>query len=199
MSDAAVTATPAPHPVGLIVTDDLQRSRLTVFFRLLLAIPQLVWLALWGIATVILVIVGWFAAVVTGRLPDGIHAFLAAYLRYATHVNAYVLLLAEPWPPFVGNVPYPIDLRVDPAETQSRLTVGFRIVLAIPALILSNVFRQVNDLVAFLAWFFCLATGHMHEGMRNLSAWLFRYELQTYAYVMLLTGRYPSLAGAPTA
>jgi len=26
------------HPIGLIVTDDLQRNRLTVFFRLLLAI-----------------------------------------------------------------------------------------------------------------------------------------------------------------
>jgi hypothetical protein len=34
--------------------------------------------------------------------------------------------------------------------------------------------------------------------MRNISAWLLRYEVQTYAYLMLLTGRYPSLAGAPT-
>src|SRR5262245_5128915 len=123
MSDAVVTATPPPHPVGLIVTDDLQRSRLTVFFRLLLAVPQLIRLAVWGIAVAIVVIVGWFAAVFTGRLPDGIHAFLAAYLRYAAHVNGYLLLLSDPWPAFVGNVPYPIDLRVDPAVTQSRLTV----------------------------------------------------------------------------
>jgi hypothetical protein len=28
------------HPIGLIVTDDLKRNRLTVFFRALLAIPQ---------------------------------------------------------------------------------------------------------------------------------------------------------------
>jgi hypothetical protein len=39
----------------------------------------------------------------------------------------------------------------------------------------------------------------MHEGMRNISAWLLRYETQTWGYVLLLTGRYPSLAGAPTA
>jgi hypothetical protein len=38
-------------PVKLIVTDDLQRSRLTVFFRLLLALPHLVWLFLWGVVT----------------------------------------------------------------------------------------------------------------------------------------------------
>ena len=28
------------HPVRLVVTDDCRRSRLTVFFRLLLAIPH---------------------------------------------------------------------------------------------------------------------------------------------------------------
>src|SRR5690606_24946810 len=38
------------HPVRATVADDLRRNRLTVFFRLLLALPHLVWLALWGIA-----------------------------------------------------------------------------------------------------------------------------------------------------
>jgi hypothetical protein len=76
--------------------------------------------------------------------------------------------------------------------------VLFRLFLAIPALILVYVFRAVNQIVAFLAWFYCLALGRMNEGMRNISAWLLRYEVQTYAYLMLLTGRYPSLVGAPT-
>jgi hypothetical protein len=61
------------------------------------------------------------------------------------------------------------------------------------------VFYSVNQIVAFLAWFYCLFTGRMHEGMRNLSAWLLRYEAQTNGYVLLLTSRYPSLSGAPTA
>ncbi len=90
-------------------------------------------------------------------------------------------------------------MRVDPPQQQSRLTVFFRVFLAIPALILVYVFRAVNQIVALLAWFYCLALGRMNEGMRNISAWLLRYEVQTYAYLMLLTGRYPSLAGAPTA
>jgi hypothetical protein len=38
----------------------------------------------------------------------------------------------------------------------------------------------------------------MSLGMRDLSTWLLRYEVQTYAYLLLLTGRYPSLAGAPS-
>ena len=31
------------HPVRLVLADDLRRSRLTVCFRLLLALPHFVW------------------------------------------------------------------------------------------------------------------------------------------------------------
>ena len=111
-----------------------------------------------------------------------------------------MLLLADPWPPFDGRAgSYPVDLRVDAAGPQSRLTVFFRLILAIPALLLSYVFRIVNQLIAFLGWFYCLAMGRMHPGMRDLSAWMLRYEVQTYGYVGLLTGRYPSFAGGPSA
>jgi Domain of unknown function (DUF4389) len=199
MSETTTYSGAERHPIGLIVADDLQRNRLTVFFRLLLAIPHIVVVALWGLGAFLAVIVAWFAGVFTGRVPDGLHNFLAAFLRYSTRVSAYVFLLADPWPPFSGQQGgYAIDVRTDPPQEQSRLTIGFRVILAIPALILSQVFRYVNQIVAFLGWFYALATGRMNEGMRNSSAWLLRYEVQTYAYVMLLTQRYPSLAGAPT-
>ena len=187
------------HPIGLVVDDDLQRRRLTVFFRPLLAIPQLIWLALWGIVAYLAVLVAWFAALFTGRVPQGLHDVIARYLRAMTHVYAYALLLAEPWPPFGGAPGYPIDARIDGPESQSRLTMFFRLLLAIPALLLTSVFRTVNQIVAVLGWFYALATRRMHEGMRDMSAWMLRYEVQTYGYLMLLTGRYPSLSGAPTA
>ena len=56
------------HPVALVVDDDLKRNRLTVFFRLLLAIPHLLWLALWGIAAVFAWIGAWFVALFTKRV-----------------------------------------------------------------------------------------------------------------------------------
>jgi hypothetical protein len=196
---ATVAAAPDHHPIGLIVEDDLKRNRLTVFFRLFLAIPQAIVVGVWSIAAAAVVIVAWLAALFTGRVPDGLHAFLARFLRAATHLSAYIFLLADPWPPFLGERDYPVDLRVDPPQEQSRVTVFFRIFLAIPALVLVYVFRLVNQIVAFLGWFYCLFTGRMHQGMRDISLWMLRYELQAYAYLLLLTGRYPSLAGAPTA
>jgi hypothetical protein len=187
------------HPIGLIVTDDLKRNRLTVFFRLLLAIPHFIAVALWGIVAYLAVIVAWLITIFTGRVPDGLHNFVAGFLRYSMRVTAYALLLADPWPPFGSGGSYPIDLRIDPPEQQSRLTVFFRMLLAIPAFLLAYVFGAVNRLVAFFGWFYALFTGRMHQGMRDISAWMLRYEAQTYGYAMLLTGKYPSLSGAPTA
>jgi Domain of unknown function (DUF4389) len=201
MSEVASVDSPAAgaaHPIQLIVTDDLRRSRLTVFFRLLLVIPHLIWLALWGIAAEILLLVAWIIGIFMGYIPDGIHNFLAGYVRYATRVTAYILLLANPFPPFSASHPYAVDAQIALAAPQSRLGIFFRLILAIPAIVLTYVFRIVNNVIAFLMWFYALITGQANEGMRNLSVWLLRYETQTYGYIFLLTSRYPSLSGAPT-
>jgi uncharacterized protein DUF4389 len=182
------------HPVQLVVEDDLQRSRLTVFFRLLLAVPHLLWLALWGVAALLASIAAWFAALFTGTVPAGLHGFMARFLRYQTHVFAYVLLTADPFPGFLGvEGSYPVDLRVAAPGRQNRWTVFFRWLLALPALLLSGVMNYLVEILVFFAWFVCLALGRMPEGMRNLLAFTLRYHTQTQAYQMLLTQRYPSL------
>lgn len=200
MSDvASYQASEAAHPVRLAVNDDLMRSRLTVFFRLILAIPHIVVVALWAILVFFAAIAGWFAALFGGRVPDGIHAFQARFLRYATHVSAYLYLVADPFPAFSADKPYPVDLEVDGPTEQNRWTIGFRIVLAIPALVIANVLSNLLHILAFVGWFYALATGRMSRGIRDLSAYCLRYTVQSYAYTLLLTGRYPSLSGGPIA
>src|SRR4029450_11253759 len=46
---AKAGTTTAQHPIRLINHDDLHRNRLTVFFRLILAIPLFLWAILWGV------------------------------------------------------------------------------------------------------------------------------------------------------
>ena len=189
----ASAAHSAQHPIRLVVNDDLQRTRLTVFFRIILAIPHLIWATLWAVVAILAWIANWFATLVKGRSPEGLHNFLATFLRYATHVRAYVLLVADPYPGFTGRQgSYPVDLEIDPPVDQNRLTVFFRIFLAIPALLLVNLLSQLNQLLAVFSWFIALITGRVPEGLRNFAALAIRIETQTYAYVILLTPRYPS-------
>jgi hypothetical protein len=180
------------HPIRLVVTDDLRRNRLTVFFRLILAIPHLVWVTLWGIVAVLAAIANWFATLVNGQSPAGLHNFIATWLRYQTHVYSYVLLLADPFPGFGGQPGYPIDLEIDPPQPQNRWTVAFRLILAIPAYIVAGILGYLNRALAIFSWFVALVMGRLPEGLRNFAAFAVRYEQQTTAYALLLTGRYPS-------
>jgi uncharacterized protein DUF4389 len=147
-----------------------------------------------SIAALLFVVAGWFAALVTGRLPQGIHDFLGAWMRYSTWVWAYVFLVTDRFPPFTGRPgAYPLDVEIDPPERQSRWTVGFRLLLAIPALLLESALEGVVHAIAFLGWFVGLALGRMPLGMRNFAVFGLAYRAQSFGYTVLLTGRYPGL------
>ena len=185
----------AEHPVRAAVTDDLGRPRLTVLFRLFLAIPHLVWIVLWSLVVFVVAPLVWVIAIVLGRLPDALHRFLAAYIRYATHLVAFVYVIGRRFPGFTGRAgSYGIDVEIDPPERQHRLTILFRFLLALPAFVVASALGGVALLIAFLGWWFALATARMPEGMRNLGVSCLRYSAQTYAYSLLVTWRYPSAA-----
>jgi hypothetical protein len=180
------------HPVRLEVADELERSRLTVLFRLLLAIPHFIWILLWTIAVVVVLFVAWFVVLVLGRLPSAVHRFLAAYLRYATHLSAYLYLVGRKFPGFTGKEgTYGIDLHLRGPERQNRWKTFFRLFLGLPALLLASALDGVLLALAFFGWWYALVTGRMPEGFRNLGASCLRYTSQTYAYLFLLTDRYP--------
>jgi hypothetical protein len=180
------------HPVGLAVTDDLRRSRLTVFFRFLLALPHFVWLILWGIVAFLAVIASWFATLVRGRTPLALHRFLAAYVRYTVHVYAFVGLTANPFPGFTGAAgSYPVDPELPGPEPQKRLVTLFRLFLALPAIAVSSSLYGLSFVAAFFGWFVALALGRMPRSFREAQAYALRYGVQTSAYLSLLTDRYP--------
>ena len=194
-----------PHPVRIVVTDDLVRSRLTVFFRAILAIPHYVWAFLLGMVVALLVFVNWFILLIRARTPDGIHGFVAGYIRYLTHLEAYFLIAANPYPPFylIGSDPYPVDLEIDPPQVQNRWRTGFRIFLAVPALLVASTLfwggargggyyaGGLAFAVAFLAWWVGLFRARIPRGMRDLLVYCLGYSAQVSAYVFLLTDRYP--------
>lgn len=188
------------HPVELVVADDRRRWRLTVLLRLLLAAPHLVVLSGWQIVALLVAIVSWFAALARGTVPGGLHEFLARFLRYQVHVNAYAWLVADPFPGFRGwPGTYPIDLVVAPPAPQTRWKTALRIVLAIPAYVFAYVLTYVLEIVAVFAWIVALLIGRVPKGMRDLSAYCLRYQAQTFGYLLLVTDRYPSLGSNITA
>jgi len=184
---------PPRHPVRVVGDPyDLRRSRVTVFFRLLLAIPHIVWLVLWSIPAVVATIAQWFVTLFRGTPAAGLHRFLTRYVRYRLHVLAFVYLVGNPFPGFAGQEgSYPLDLEVAGPARQNRWKTAFRIVLIIPALFISGALGGALFAAALLTWFYALVRGSAPWGLRNLSAYALRYDAQLQAYLLLLTDRYP--------
>jgi hypothetical protein len=216
------------HPVRLVVAGDLKRSRLTVFFRLVLVIPHLIWLTLWSIAAYVMAFVNWLAVLINAESPPGIHKFLAGFVRYATHVNAYLFLAANPFPGFHGHPGYPIDVEIDDPVRQTRRSALFRLPLMLPPLLLASAVGWLGwasgasarsnesdsaqlifwapgalSVAAVGVWFAALALGRSPRGLQAVSAYGLGYSAQTLAYIFLLTARYPDshpgrMLGDPT-
>ena len=171
-----------------------KRSRLTTFFRLILAIPHFILLYLYGLAAGIVVIVAWFVLLFTARWPLGMYDFVAGFLRYATRVYGYAWLLTDDYPPFSGSAtnPYPVRLNVEaPQAEYSRLKVLFRIILMIPVVIINYAMQIVAEVGAFLAWFAIVVLGRQPKGLQDMIVLGSSYHQRSSAYFALLTEDWP--------
>jgi len=198
---APVTEQSTPAPVLVAFAGPAPQSRLTVAFRIFLAIPQLIVLWLLGVAAGVITIIGWFGALFTGRLPVFAADFLTGYLRWLSRVYAYNYLLTDVYPPFtLDDADYPVRLAVTPGRL-NRLAVLFRFFLLIPCWIVQAVVSYgALTIFMFVTWLIVLVTGQMPDAIHQGLAAVLRYQVRTLGFATMLTSAYPGgLFGDPQA
>ena len=189
----------APDEILLAFAEPAEQRRLTVLVRLILAIPHLIVLYVLSIASEVVALICWFAALFTGRLPGGLADFQVGYLRWLTRFSAYLFLLTDVYPPFeLAEADYPVQLRAQPGPL-NRLAVLFRIILVIPAAIVVAVLGYgLSFLVMFVTWLIVLISGRMPQSLHEALAATVRYHIRVTGYFLMLTARYPGgLFGDP--
>ena len=207
-----------PYPVSISVEPKLSdRNRLTTAFRLILAIPQLILIGgigfsllvstdrpdvmslgpetgLLGTIAALLAIVSWFTIVISGEHITALRQYTRFYLRWRVRGLAYLMLLEDQYPPF-GDGPYPASVTVvDPARPRDRLTVGLRIVLAIPHFIVLAFLMPAWWLITILAWILILVSGRYPQGLYDFGVGCFQWYIRVEAYMLLLVDEYPPFA-----
>lgn len=196
---AAATEQPTLAPVLVAFAGPAPQARLTVLVRIFMVIPQLIVLWPLGVAAMVMVIIGWFGALFTGRLPVFAADFLTGYLRWLTRVYAYTFLLTDVYPPFtLDDTDYPVRIAVMPGPL-NRLAVLFRFFLLIPCWIIQAVLAYgAFTIVEFVSWLIVLISGRMPTALHQGLAAALRYQIRTLAFAMMLTSAYPAgLFGDP--
>jgi hypothetical protein len=208
---------PARHPVDVSVAPaPSDRNRLTCAFRPILGIPHLILVggpiafamsfawgsddqagAGWGgggvlgAVAAVVAIIAWFAIVFTGKHPSGLWNLTAYYLRWRVRAVAYLTLLRDEYPPF-GDGDYPAALVLPPQESErDRVTVAFRILLAIPHLLVVWLLGIGWFITTIIAWFSILFTGNFPETLYRFGIGVMRWNARLEAYLLLLRDEYP--------
>jgi hypothetical protein len=197
------------YPVLVTVVRPEQRHRLTVAFRLILAIPHaiiagpVVWfyrsgsLGLLGAVAYFLAFVNWCSVVVTGRFVPGVRDFALYYLRWRVRAVAYTALLVDQYPPF-GDAPYAASLEVrEPSGSRDRLRIALRLLYALPHLVVLFFIGIAWGVVSLLAWFAILFTGAHPASLYTFGVGAMQWMLRVEAYLQLLVDDYPPFSIAP--
>ena len=196
----AVPASAGDYPAVLDVDTDESVRRWGPMFQWILAIPHFFVVGVLIAVGEVLALISWFIIIFTGKLPEGMANFQCMALRYLARTNSYATGLRHEYPPFeFATTPsdpgvYPAQVRFTPdLEGRNWLTVGLRIIWAIPAAIVAYIIA----IVAFVCWvigaFAVLFTGSWPEGLRSWVLKGLRAYLRLYAYLFLLTDEYPPL------
>jgi len=167
-------------------------SRVSVFFRVFLAIiPQIISMFI-GIAVYFAVIGAWFSALFTGKVPDGIHRFVAQWVDYQAKISAYSNLVTARHPGYSLTPRADSELTTSVANgPMSRPAVFFRVILVFPAALL-NVFGIFGmQLMVIVMWFSALFTTKAPRSLHQATAAMIRYQTRYAAYYFLLSPEQP--------
>jgi hypothetical protein len=190
------------YPAALTIDPPDRVANWRPLVQWLLAIPHLIIARALDAVSQAVAIISWFAILFTGKLPAGLANLQAMFLRYSARAWTYATFMREEYPPFSYDTTTadPGDdprVRVDvvPAlEDRNRLTTGFRLILAIPQLIVIALL-SIGMLIALLVAFFAvLFTGRWPESLYRFVVGVLRWSLRVQAYVLLLTDEYPPFA-----
>ena len=86
------------YPVDIAIAPPERQNRWVTFFRTFLALPAFLISSALGGALFIVGFLGWFAALVTGRMPTGLRNLGAMAIRYQAQTDVYWFVLSDRYP-----------------------------------------------------------------------------------------------------
>ena len=203
------------YPVSITVQPLLApRNKLTTAFRLVLAIPHLFLVGgigfsmvfrtrtdnvtslgpetgLLGFVAGVLAIVSWFTILISREHIAGIRAYTTFYLRWRVRALSYLMLLRiNIRRSATRRIPSSVTI-VDPERARDRLSVGLRIVLAIPHFIVLVFLMTAFWMTTIAAWIAIVIGGRYPQGLYEFGVGALQWLVRVEAYLLLLIDEYP--------
>ena len=176
------------------------RDRVTVLFRGILVFPMFIYLGSlmqawhWGISSVVFTVPVILTLVFRGKYPSYILTFNHAMLELSTRITAYVLFLTDDYPSIERNENVAVLFPdVEGGKKLSRWQPIFKVIFAIPLIILGIIHTVLSIILSFLAWIHILVTGKYPDPVIKWVIGCIKYWNRLIGYAgVLVTDEYPT-------
>jgi hypothetical protein len=183
-----------PLPIDASFPDREPQRRWTVLIRWILCLPLAVVVYAISVVLEVVGLIGWVAALATGRVPAFVRQLVTIYLRLSLRLYVYNFLLTDQFPAFSleGAPEDRPQIVVPPATRLQRGAVFLRLILVLPAAVLAGLLFVGLQLMSVLMWLVVLITGQLPRPFHQAFAGGIRYQLRIYGYFLLAVPTYPS-------
>lgn len=183
-----------------------ERNRLTAFFRIILTVPALLFLASFtpstafsedniGIFAGLLALPAALAIVVRQVYPSYVLAFNDALLSLQTRVDAYLLLLTDEYPSIEENDVVSVTFPEVDAQALNRWLPLIKWLLALPLYLVGIAYIIYAAFLTLFAWFSVLFTGNYPEFCAEGVVGTIAYWNRVAGYALLMvTDEYPTFS-----
>jgi hypothetical protein len=199
---------PGAYPVRYDVAYSETLSRSSTFFRIILAIPVLLFVAILDSGDLFsangtddaatfsigalgsLILCHWIVILLRKRPVGWLWDAIVNIQRFSLRATSYLALLVDKYPAFEGD--WLVTYEVDRPESLTRWKVlVWKVITAIPHFIILIGLFLAGIVVTIIAWFAILFTGAYPRGLFNFVVGSIRWSARVYAYVASLTDEYP--------
>jgi hypothetical protein len=186
---------PPSAPYAIVTEFDRQEeyARFLPLVKWLLLIPHWFVLAFIWIGAVFALIYAWFAVLITGKFPKGVHGFLTGTWRWTMRATAYGMLMTDSYPPFSFDPDenYPARLDIAYTEEIARWRPLVHWLLVFPYALIASVLMNLAYIVSFLAFFTILFTKKFPQGLFEFNVVAYRWQNRSSVYSVFMTEKYP--------
>ncbi len=175
------------------------RDKKTVFWRGILVVPVVIFLtaftemAHWGWTSGFLVVPTLLALVFRGKYPSYVLSFNHSLIELQTRVTAYALLLTDDYPSIERNPKVAVLLPdVEGGQKLGRLIQIFKVLFAIPLIIVGILYAIAALAITFAAWVATWSTGTYPQWAGEFVLKTMQFWNRIYGYALLMvTDEYP--------
>jgi TRAP-type mannitol/chloroaromatic compound transport system permease small subunit len=175
------------------------RNKKTVFWRGILVAPMIAFvsafteMAHWGWTSGFVVVPTLLALLFTGKYPSYVLSFNHALIELQTRVSAYVLLLTDDYPSIERNPKIAVLLPdVEGGRKLGRFIQIFKVLFAIPLIIVGIIYSIGAAFVTFAAWIHTWSTGRYPQWALHYILGTIQFWNRVYGYALLMvTDDYP--------